>query len=52
MLESFLNIVLALLVVGVMACLLARSILPLLVVAAVIWTLWHFFDGFSGGGRG
>ena len=49
--ESFIKLVLGLLVLGVTASLLGGSVLPLLVVGAVIWTVWHFFCGLSGGGK-
>ena len=49
--EHFLRIVLGLVVLGITASLWGGSVLPLLVVGAVIWTLWRFFCGFSGGGK-
>ena len=49
--ESFLKLVLGLITLGIAASLLGGSVLPLLVVAAVIWTVWQFFCGFSGGDK-
>lgn len=49
--ESFIKIVLGLITVGIAASLLGGSVLPLLVMGAVIWTVWQFFSGFSGGDK-
>ena len=46
---EFIGLALGLLVLGIVACLLGGSLLPLLVVAAVIWTVGRFFGGFSNG---
>jgi hypothetical protein len=49
--EQFIGLALGLVVLGIAACLLGGSILPLLVVAAVIWTVGQFFGGFSNHNR-
>ena len=46
--EHFIRLALGLVVVGILASLLAGNILPLLVVVAVIWTVWQFCRGFFG----
>ena len=48
MVEDFLGLALGLVVLGILAYLLSGSFLPLLVVAVVIWSVWHFVRGFSG----
>jgi hypothetical protein len=49
--DEFFRSALGLFIIGLVACILGGSILPLLVVVAVIWTVAHFFGGFSGGGK-
>jgi hypothetical protein len=46
--EQFFGLALGLLVLGIAACLLGGSILPLLVIVAVIWTVGAVMRGFSG----
>ena len=46
--ESLLKMILGLIVLGVSASLWGGSLLPRLVVGAVIWTLWQFCCGFFG----
>ncbi len=49
--DEFFGTALALLVTGIAAALLARSIFPLLVVVTVIWVVGRFLGGFSGGSK-
>ncbi len=46
--EQFIGLALGLLVLGIVASWLGSSILPLLVIVAVIWTVGAFMRGFSG----
>ncbi len=46
--EQFIGLALGLFVLGIVASWLGSSILPLLVVVAVIWAVGAFMQGFSG----
>jgi hypothetical protein len=45
--KDFMGLALGLFLVGLVGSLMASSILPLLMVAAVAWALGHFLGGFN-----
>jgi hypothetical protein len=49
--DDFLGLAIGLLVLGILLSFMGGSIMPLIVVAAVIWAGAYFYDGLTGGGR-
>ena len=49
--KDIMGFALGLFLVGLVGSIMAGSIVPLLMVAAVAWALGHFLGGFSGGNR-
>jgi hypothetical protein len=49
--DSFFNLALGLLALGVMAWILGGNVLPMIIVLAVIWAGFHFNRGLNGRNR-